>query len=212
MSIEKRPAQTPPDELITPEVLVRLRDGDGDSFQLVYLHWRRPIRKFIFSLTGNETEADDLTQDIFSALWEYRAKIDTEKNIRSLLFLMARRTVANSRTAQQIRDRYKDTVWFEECGASTSHDLLVEKEAEMLKSLLLQRMPPQQREIFRMSHEEELSPEQIAERLGIKRETVYTQLYKARAEIRKSLLIFLVFCAKGISDDTFLRMIDSTLG
>ena len=201
----------PPDDLITSEVLAGLCDGDSESFMKIYLHWRKPIRSFIFNLQGSATEADDLTQDIFSALWEYREKIDTTKNIRSLLFLMAKRVSSNCRTAQRIRDRYKDTAWFDERCNTTPHDLMVEKEVDMLKNDLLLRMPPQQREIFKLSDEEELTPEQIAEKLGIKPKTVYNQLYRARVEIRKFISIFLFLFATGLSDDAFLRIIDFIL-
>ena len=180
------------DSVITPEVLRRLREGDHESYEKVYLHWRRPIYKFLLNLTGKSDEADDLTQEIFTVLWNYRDKIDPEKNIRSFLYLIARRIAYKSNRAKQVRKRYADSVWTEEIDNFTSHDIVVEKEMELLQQAVLERMPAGQRKIFEMSHNEGLSVEEIALRLGIKRESVYNQLSKARKVIRDAILFLLI--------------------
>ncbi len=183
----------PPDDIITSDVLRRLREGDHESYEMVYLHWRKPIHKFVFNLTGTEEDADDITQEIFAVLWNYRDRIDPDKNIRSFLFLVARRVIYKSNRANRIRKKYADSVWMEDTDCSTSYDIVVEKEMELLKQALLRRMPPGQRKIFEMSHNEGLSVEEIAGRLGIKRESVYNQLSKARKTIRDAILLLLLF-------------------
>ncbi len=183
----------PPDDIITSDVLQRLREGDHESYRKVYLHWRKPVYKFLLNLTGTEEDADDITQEIFTVLWNYRDRIDPEKNIRSFLFLVARRAAYKSNRANMIRKRYADSVWGELSDNFTSHDIVVEKETELLQQVLLQHMPPQQRKIFEMSNNEGLSAEEIAARIGIKRESVYNQLSKARKTLRDALLLLLLF-------------------
>ncbi|GEM_PF-2304645 len=198
-------------DLITAEVLTKLRDGDHESYQKVYMHARKPIRKFVLNIVGSEAYADDITQDIFFILWEYKEKIEPEKNIRTFLFFIARRILNKYRRSQQIHERYANSVWFEESDNFTSHDFVVEKEAELLKRSILRRMPAQQRRIFEMSHDEGLSPEEIAERLGVKRDTVYTKLSKARKEIRDAVLLFLVVFAAHLSDDSIRTILRSII-
>ncbi len=183
----------PPDDIITSDVLRRLSKGDHESYEKVYLHWRRPIHNFVFNLTGTEDDADDITQEIFAVLWNYRERIDPDRNIRSLLFLVARRVTYKSNRANLIRRKYADSLWMDEIDNSTSYDIVVEKEMELLKQALLRRMPPGQRKIFEMSHNEGLSVEEIAGRLGIKRESVYNQLSKARKTLRDAILLILLF-------------------
>ncbi len=185
-------SMVPPDEVITSDVLRRLRAGDHESFEKIYLHWRKPVWQFVFNLTGIRAEADDLTQEIFAALWNYRDKIDPGRNIRSFLFLVARRIAYKSNRADRIRKRYADSFWMEQIDHYTSYDFVVEKETELLKQALLQRMPAQQRKIFEMSHNEGLTAEEIAARLGIKRESVYNQLSIARKIVRDAILLLLL--------------------
>jgi RNA polymerase sigma factor, sigma-70 family len=165
----------------------------------------------VASLTGSRTDAGDITQDIFSILWQYREKVDPEKNIRSLLFLIARRTVSNNHRARQIRQKYAETAWFEQSDNFTSHDAVVEKEAELQKRALLSRMPEQQRRIFEMCHDEGLTPDEIAQRLGIKRETVYSKLSIARKEIKDAILLSLILFSPGLSNDSIREIINSIL-
>ncbi len=193
---------TPPDDIITSEVLRRLREGDHESYQKVYLHWRKPVYNFVLGLTGNEDEAEDITQEIFAVLWNYRGKIDPNRNIRAFLFLVARRTAYKSNRASRIRQKYASSVWTDECDYVTSYDVVVEKEIELLKQALLQRMPPQQRKIFEMSYNG-LSAEDIAEQLGIKRESVYNQLSMAKRLIRNALiLIILAYAGRSYVDSS----------
>ena len=201
----------PSDDLITSEILTRLRDGDHESFKLVYLHWRQPILRLLSNLTGSEAEADDITQDIFATLWLNREKVDPERNVRSLLFLMARRTAYKSIRSQLIRDRYADSVWPDESDDLTSHDIVVEKEALLLKEAVLQNVSQQQRRIFEMKHNEGLSAEEIASRLNIKRETVYNQLSIVKNKITGAILTFLVMFMAHASDDSIRQLVRSII-
>jgi RNA polymerase sigma-70 factor (ECF subfamily) len=200
-------SMTPPDNIITSEVLRRLREGDHESYRQVFLHWRRPIFQFVFNLIGNEKEAEDITQDIFVVLWNYRDRIDPERNIRSFLFLVARRTAYKSNRANQIRKKYANSAWMDDEDCFTSQNIVVEKEIELLKQAILRRMPSQQRKIFELSHNDGLTPEEIAERLGIKRESVYNQLSKARKAIRDAVLLLLFVFLSLPPDDSVLKTI-----
>ena len=194
------------DNFIASEVLEGLRAGDSECFRKIYLRWRKPVRKFVFDLIGSTTEADDLTQDIFSALWEYREKIYPEINIQSLLFLMGKRAATKSRAVQQVREKYAASVWFtEQDRLLVSPDLVDEMEAKLLKTALLERMPPQQRQIFKMAHEQDMTTDEIAEKLGIKRKTACTKLSRARKEIRDAILLFALLALSN----ALLRMNDT---
>ncbi len=199
----------PSDKVVSSELLARLRDGDHKSFQTVYLHWRQPILRLVSNLTGSEAEAKDITQDIFAAFWDNKEKIDPERNVRSLLFLIARRMAYKSIRSQQIRDRYTDSLWPDEGDDYTSHDIVVEKEAMLLKEAVLQNVSPQQRRIFEMRYGDGLSTDEIAGLLGIKRETVYNQLSIVRNKITDAILVFVFMFVGHACDDTVQQLLKS---
>lgn len=59
--------------------------------------------------------------------------------------------------------------------------------------MVVEKMPEQRRRIFRMSREEGLSNDQIAEQLSISRRTVENQISRALAELRKLVKLILFF-------------------
>ena len=71
--------------------------------------------------------------------------------------------------------------------AIDSRDLL------LLIRMVVEKMPEQRRRIFRMSREEGLSNDQIAEQLSISRRTVENQISRALAELRKLVKLILFF-------------------
>ena len=191
--LDNAPSGPAGDDLILSDVLEGLRAGDSECFRKIYLRWRKPVRKFVFELIGSTTEADDLTQDIFTMIWEQRAKIDPQKSFQSFLFVVAKRTASRSRVIQQVRKKYEASVWFtEQDRLFVSPDLVDGMEAELLKTALLQRMPHQQRKIFVMAHDHDMTTDEIAEKLGIKRKTACNQLSRARKEIREAILLFVL--------------------
>lgn len=63
-------------------------------------------------------------------------------------------------------------------------DLLLEKELKRLQDLAILSLSPQQQIVYQLSREEELTYEQIAERLGISKATVKRHMHEAIKNVR----------------------------
>lgn len=60
--------------------------------------------------------------------------------------------------------------------------------------MVVSDMPKQRQLIYRMSREEGLSNNEIANKLGISKRSVENQLSIALKEIRQSILTYIIFC------------------
>lgn len=185
-------SMTPGTGDITRNVLENLRKGDHEAFCLVYVRWRKPIYSFLFRLLGSESEADDITQDVFTNLWVIRERIDTDKNIKTYLYLMARQSAIKHFEKQKVRQNYAVKSIVEEADYFTSHEIVVEKELMLIREIMLEKMPKHRSQIFKMSYDEGLANDEIASRLNITKETVYNQLSIARKEIRDIFTLCLI--------------------
>lgn len=178
---------------VTVEEIEQLKSGCHIAYGKVYLQWRKPIYNFLYTLIGNASDAEDITQETFTALWVNREKLIPEKGVRAILYAIARNSAMQLFRDRRVRQNYMDSSSVSDIDLNTSYDILVRKETELLIEVLLSRMPPQQQEIFKMSSREGMSAEDISQKLGIKRETVYQQLSRAKGQITKLLGLLSIF-------------------
>ncbi len=178
--------------VVSTDILESLRGGSHDAYKAVYLQWRKPIYLLLLKLTGSPTDAEDIVQDVFVKLWENRHKVDPSKDIRTLLYLVARHSAINHFNRKKARDKYRHISPPDDVDYENSYDIVVAKETELLKEIALGRMSEQRRRIYRMNVEENLDASQIAEQLGLTRETVYNQISAAKKDIRELITVFLL--------------------
>lgn len=77
-----------------------------------------------------------------------------------------------------------------------SYDIEEELDAANLRthiSALISMLPPRQKEVFRLSRDEELSYREIAERLQISERTVEHHISDALKFLRKNIKLYLLF-------------------
>ncbi|BDE90155.1 RNA polymerase sigma-70 factor [Alistipes onderdonkii] len=140
----------------------------------------------------DHSEAEDITQDIFLKIWRNRTSIGAVDAFGPYLFRMARNAVYDRFDNRSVRENYARRAsllpeYELPDSAIDSRDLL------LLIRMVVEKMPEQRRRIFRMSREEGLSNDQIAEQLSISRRTVENQISRALAELRKLVKLILFF-------------------
>jgi RNA polymerase sigma-70 factor (ECF subfamily) len=183
------PLHTLERNLIPQAVLESLKSGNERALQTIYLHLKAPLVHFLFSLLKSKEEAEDIAQETFISLWENRETLDTGRNVRSLIFTIARNKVINLFKRNQIGQQYVTEAEYHNAEAvTTSEDLLIARETELLIDLIVHRMPEMRRDIFVMSHYQGLSNDEIAERMNIPKENVANHIARAKRELKKILL------------------------
>ena len=76
---------------------------------------------------------------------------------------------------------------------SSPFDNVVVKDTQLLVDMVVENMPQQRQMIYRMSREQHLKNEEIAQRLGVQKKTVENHLNLALKEIKKALyFVFLL--------------------
>jgi RNA polymerase sigma-70 factor (ECF subfamily) len=162
------------------EVIEQLRDGSKEAFRLMFDEVGPKIYAFALSYLKNEFEAEELLQEVFLKLWEVRSSLDSSRNLKSFLFKICINLIYDFIRRKNIEQVYLD--YSEKnnpsSGDNTWHEVIYN---DMLNNLqqLIAAMPEQRQRIFRMSKEDGLSNEEIADRLNLSKRTVENQLYRA---------------------------------
>ncbi len=185
------------------QVIEQLREGSKDAFRLLFDEVGPKIYAFALSYLKNASDAEELLQEVFLKLWEVRSSLDTTKNLRSFLFKICINLIYDFIRRKNIEQVYLDYSGRNNpsSGDNTWHEVIYN---DMLNNLqqLIAKMPEQRQRIFRLSKEDGLSNEEIADQLNLSRRTVENQLYRAVSFLKEkikpgsipALLFFFLHC------------------
>jgi RNA polymerase sigma-70 factor (family 1) len=169
-------------------LLLELSKGSKQAFDRLYNRYWKQVFNAAYKRLNDEQQAQDIAQDVFVQLWIRGTKSPIE-NLPAYLHIAARNGVFKHfeklgklavlpEATAEVSDEH------EGADAGMLHQ-------EFLKAFneLVDTLPAQQRLIFKMRFEEDLSSQQIADKLEISPKTVRNQLGKALATLRTSLLV-----------------------
>ncbi|WP_286862890.1 MULTISPECIES: RNA polymerase sigma factor [Sphingobacterium] len=171
-------------DVLSIDQLRDLRAGKIESFNFFYQKYVSEIKRYIKMFLKSDMLTDDVTQEVFVKFWENSSKFESIDNIRGFLYLTAknasinllRRSILDEKLVSSIIDTYE---------LEPSVDLLVfRKEYSAYIDKVLETLPQQSRVIFKMCKVEGRSYEEIAERLGISKNTVKKHIVRSLSVLR----------------------------
>lgn len=179
--------------------MVRLKNGDMLAFDQVYELYSHKLFSFVFKILKNEAEADDIVQEVFVKIWESRGSLVDFKLLNSYIF-----TIAYNHSIDLIRKRINNNKYLEHLKNSAiinfTPSIISQIEFNELNSQvekLIADLPERQKQVYLLHREEGLTYPEIAEKMGISKNTVENHMVKAlkylRQNIDNSLLINMLF-------------------
>jgi RNA polymerase sigma-70 factor (ECF subfamily) len=176
------------------QIVARCLAGDETAWEdLVKVHTRR-VYSVCYRFTNNESEAQDLTQDVFvrvfRTLGSFRSGegsfgVWLSRLTRNLLIDHYRRTKLE-RSTDSIEDQLG--VLEQKGGAASRTDhILAGREASEVLQASLQKLSPELREAVILRDLEEMEYKEIAQVLNVPEGTVKSRINRGRAELGKLL-------------------------
>lgn len=171
---------------------VRVRGGDEGAFRQLFDALYGPLHRFALGLVADEAVADDLVQEAFVRLWDWRDRMAEDTPLRAWLFRTVRNLAFNHRRDAATHDRLltdaaaSDSMILPSAGvapdaAATGHEL------EARVSVLVQQLPPRQREALVLSRVHGLSHVEVAAAMQCAPRTVNNHLVAALGSLRRWL-------------------------
>jgi RNA polymerase sigma-70 factor (family 1) len=171
------------------ELLVSVAKGDEAAFTSLFEHYRDRIYSIAFRLTHSAFLAEEIVQDVFMTIWVKRVQLAEIQSFKAYLFIVARNGAYQ--VLKRMARNYKTGALTEEAGSLVSNDTenyILGKEYTNLLRAAVDRLPNQQRQVYRLIKEEKLKREEVADLLHLQPETVKFHLAQAMKNIR-------AFCA-----------------
>ncbi len=181
-------------------VISGLRFGDKKVYEQLFLdHYKNLVlyaKKFVM-----ETEtARDLVQDVFVYLWDKRQKLTIDKSLSSYLFRAVHNACINHLKRGATKENYiKEFLIklnegaYKTAASEDAYELVVHKDLSERIERIIETLPEQCRNIFKMSRFRGMKNKEIAEIYSISPRTVETQIYRALKVLKENLKPYLSF-------------------
>jgi RNA polymerase sigma-70 factor, ECF subfamily len=179
---------------LTPDTLIeRCLGGDQDAWeQIVRQNWRK-VFNVAYKFVGRHEEAEDLTQDIFLKIFRSLGTFDRRANFQTWLISVSRNLCIDYyRSVRKERETIDRQVTSDDVSpVSAEVGPLAALEQRDLAALLrraLQTLPESLRVAVMMRDLQELSYQEIADRLALAEGTVKSRINRGRKELARQIL------------------------
>ena len=181
------------------ELLLLLQKDDRVAFYHIYERYSKRVYGFVLQYIKIEDEAEEIVQEVFIKIWEARNKINVYSSFESFLF-----TIAYNATISLLRKKMSEKKYLEhlksfqksEVAPSLTDEIHYNELSNKVQKLL-DELTPRQKEIFKLSREEGLTHEEIAEKLDISLNTVKKHMVNTlaflKSHIDSSLIVNCLF-------------------
>ena len=188
MSVDSPAAQP-----LTPDSLIeQCLAGDQSAWELIVRQNWRKVFNVAYKFVGKHDEAEDLTQDIFLKIFKALGSFDRRANFQTWIISISRNLCIDHyrsvRKERQTIAREVDTTDLQP--ASSDRGPYQAAEHQDLRGLLrqaLQKLPLTLRTAVILRDLQELSYQEIADRLGLPEGTVKSRINRGRIELAHQL-------------------------
>ncbi len=162
------------------QVIKRLAADDSKAFEVLFNQYHKKIYAFALHLVQSEYEAEEIVQNVFTAIWTQRKSIKVSGSFLSYLFGITRHKIYEY-LQKKIKHEAFIKFYLEN---NKGYNFITEEEIlyrELEKKVykLIQSLPVRRRKIFTLSRLDGLSYKEIAKKLDISENTVDTQIRNA---------------------------------
>ena len=159
-------------------LFAKVERGDVEAFTAVYNKYHKLLYALAYRYLMSSAMAEDAVQHVFTRFWEFRSELRVGISLRNYLITMTKNHILNV-------IRNENTALTKNYEIAQGTPAYEDKAVDML--------PPQKREICLMKVREELSNQEIADRLKLSINTIKTHYSDALKLLRVHLGKLLIF-------------------
>jgi RNA polymerase sigma-70 factor, ECF subfamily len=184
------------DEALMGKVQAR----DACAFEALYARYRDRVRGHLMGVVRDPAAAEDLVQEVFLRLWTHAEQWEARGSFPAWIFRIATNLALNHRRSvgrrrEQRLDSPEEAAADEESlvpgwmidAAALGPEVALERSEQRLRlRRLIDTLPEEKRDVFRMVCEQEMEIRDVAEALGIPEGTVKSRLHHARKRLARA--------------------------
>lgn len=178
-----------------PKYLIeRILAGDTQAFHSLITEYQRLVSHIVFRMVLNETDREDVCQDVFIKVYRNLSKFQFESKVSTWVAKIAYNTCINYLKKKKV-SLFDD--FFSSPDESIDNylrdsdspvDFAVKEDLSSRLQNEINNLPPQFRTIITLYHLDEMRYGEIAEIMGLPEGTVKSYLFRARKRLKERLM------------------------
>ena len=170
------------------KLLTLLKEDSEYAFQLIYDCNRNRIYKTAVWYLKSPILAQEVVQDVFLKLWFERNEFKINTSIEGWLYIVAKnnilnrlKKISNEWKALNVLPLLKTDV------SNNTENAILDSEYSSILNAAVQSLPTQQRRVFQLARQEQLSYSEIGKEMDLSPLTVKTHMSRALTHIKAYL-------------------------
>ena len=183
------------------ELICGVVRGEQEAFSILFQRYRAVVHSHLARIIRDAAAADDLTQEVFLRLWHRAGQWKGQAAFRSWLLRIATNLAFNYlRTVKRRREQPIQLVpsseedeeeslvpnWMIDASTLGPDEALERSEQHNLLQGLVDQLPEEKQEVFRLIYDANMETREVAAELGIPEGTVKSRIHHARRQIARS--------------------------
>lgn len=167
------------------ELLLLVSAGNEKAFSQLFHQYSPKVYAYALKLVKSDTLAEEIVQEVFVKIWNLEAQLGEIENLDAYLRVITRnhtlkllrRMALEMKTSEMMAKDYDDS-------HNETEEYIIFKESAQILTEAIEKLPPQQKLVYQLCHQEGLKYEEAAERLNLSKLTVKTHMQHALRFLR----------------------------
>lgn len=168
-------------------LLHRVAQDDEDAFKVIFDAYKERFYAVALKMTRSHAIAEEIVQETFIKIWQKRFSLGDIENADAYFFTAIYRRIYNYYKKLALEQKLLDHIATLPASKNITDETVLAWESERFINDAIKSLPAQQQLVFRLSKQDGLSREQIAEKLQISPNTVRNHLAAAIQSIKAHL-------------------------
>ena len=159
----------------------------AEQFRTLYLEHGRRAQGFFMRMMGYDVQlARDMVQDLFTRIWEHRDRFKADASFTTWMFSIAYNMCKNEYRHKEVVQTYQEHIMTTTTDIATD-DTLEQQQRRQMLTKAINALPENQKPLFLLRYEEELTVPEIARITMLPEGTIKTRLLTALKSVKESM-------------------------
>jgi RNA polymerase sigma-70 factor (ECF subfamily) len=175
------------------EIIKLILDGDKEKFRYLMEKYHNEMFKYVYNITGDYQDTEDLLQEIFYKIYKNLKKYDSAKaSFRTWLYRISKNHVLNYLNSRRYKMKNKIYEYDDSLNSADENiEEVVVKDSQINRIITVMKniLSDKHLQIMQLYYFSELTVKEIAETTAIPEKTIYKAIKSSIEKIKKEVTI-----------------------